>query len=444
MAVKRVLRDGSFRSGINLGALKELQSLPEVPHPRLLSLLDAFAYGDRVHLVLEYAVADLTALIRDRAVSLPEAAVKGYALQMLDGLAALHSRHWMHRDLKPDNVLITASGAVKLADFGHAARVPLGETGTTRGLFFRVVTLWYRPPELLMQARHYGPAVDMWSFGCILAELIMRQPLFAGADEADQLARIFRLLGTPVDPRASTGGDGAATGAATRAEAAKRPGGSRPPPPWAWRRQCETPAADTATLDDAVSCYSAVRSRRLRREAEASGARPATSSVASAGATTSASAAATSAGIRGNLWPGSHSLPGYTEHEHRDPQPWRAIVPASYFPAASPLALDLLAKCLIMDPARRITAADALRHPWFAAAPPPLPAAGLPLPAVAYRARGGGGGAGAVAAGAVGTTAEGSGGGGGSLSAAVNARSGQALDAFAAAAAVGGSRVGVV
>mmetsp|Transcript_30450 Transcript_30450/g.79013 ORF Transcript_30450/g.79013 Transcript_30450/m.79013 type:complete len:355 (+) Transcript_30450:430-1494(+) len=114
--------------------------------------------------------------------------------QILSGLSFCHARLVLHRDLKPQNVLIDKQGRVKLADFGLARAFQAKKTYT-----HEVVTLWYRAPELLLGNQEYSASVDLWSTGCILAELSCRRPLFPGDSEIDQLFRIFRLLGTPTE-----------------------------------------------------------------------------------------------------------------------------------------------------------------------------------------------------------------------------------------------------
>lgn len=112
---------------------------------------------------------------------------------MISGLAFCHSRRVLHRDLKPQNLLIDKEGSLKLADFGlaRAFGIPI------RTYTHEVVTLWYRAPEVLLGGRHYSPAMDIWSVGCIFAEMVMQKPLFPGDSEIDELFRVFRVLGTP-------------------------------------------------------------------------------------------------------------------------------------------------------------------------------------------------------------------------------------------------------
>jgi len=119
--------------------------------------------------------------------------VKTFLFQLLRGLHFCHCRRILHRDLKPQNLLIDKNGILKIADFGLARSfcVPL------RPYTHEVVTLWYRPPEILLGDTAYSTPVDIWSVGCIFAELLTRNPLFPGDCEIDQLFKIFRILGTP-------------------------------------------------------------------------------------------------------------------------------------------------------------------------------------------------------------------------------------------------------
>jgi serine/threonine protein kinase len=115
--------------------------------------------------------------------------------QLLLSIFFCHSHRVLHRDLKPQNLLIDRKGALKLADFGlgRAFGIPL------RTYTHEVVTLWYRPPEILLGSKMYACPVDMWAVGCIFAELVTRRPLFPGDSEIDELFKIFRVLGTPTE-----------------------------------------------------------------------------------------------------------------------------------------------------------------------------------------------------------------------------------------------------
>ncbi|XP_050552533.1 cyclin-dependent kinase 11B-like [Spodoptera frugiperda] len=116
-------------------------------------------------------------------------------LQFFGAVQHLHKNWILHRDLKPSNILLSYEGVLKVADFGLARKYELPPRQYTPGM----VTLWYRAPELLLFANEYSTYIDMWSIGCIFAELITLQPLFPGSSECDQLFRIFEGLGTPTD-----------------------------------------------------------------------------------------------------------------------------------------------------------------------------------------------------------------------------------------------------
>ncbi|KAJ6019788.1 hypothetical protein N7522_000496 [Penicillium canescens] len=127
------------------------------------------------------------------SLGLGDAMVKKFMVQLVEGIRYCHSRRILHRDLKPQNLLIDRDGNLKLADFGQARAfgVPL------RTYTHEVVTLWYRCPEILLGGRQYSTGVDMWSVGTIFAEMYTRKPLFPGDSEIDEIFKIFRVLGTP-------------------------------------------------------------------------------------------------------------------------------------------------------------------------------------------------------------------------------------------------------
>ena len=112
---------------------------------------------------------------------------------LLRGVAYLHANWIFHRDLKTSNLLLTKKGTLKICDFGLARSY----SKPLRPYTPVVVTLWYRAPELLLNAPSYSPAIDMWSVGCIFAEILLNEPLFPGRTELDQLNRIFKTLGPP-------------------------------------------------------------------------------------------------------------------------------------------------------------------------------------------------------------------------------------------------------
>ncbi|KAL1563714.1 putative serine/threonine-protein kinaseisoform X2 [Salvia divinorum] len=147
-----------------------------------------------LYLVFEYMEHDLAGLASHPGLKFTEPQVKCYMKQLLRGLDHCHSCGVLHRDIKGSNLLIDNSGILKIADFGLAS---LYDPHHSQPLTSRVVTLWYRPPELLLGATYYGTAVDLWSTGCILAELYASKPIMPGRTEVEQLHKIFKLCGSP-------------------------------------------------------------------------------------------------------------------------------------------------------------------------------------------------------------------------------------------------------
>ncbi|KAM8976720.1 cyclin-dependent kinase 4 [Pelodytes ibericus] len=199
VALKNV-RVQTNENGLPLSTVREvalLKRLEHFDHPNIVKLMDvcASARTDRetkVTLVFEHVDQDLkTYLKKVPAPGLPLETIKDLMKQFLCGLEFLHLNCIVHRDLKPENILVTSGGQVKLADFG-LARIYSCQMALTPV----VVTLWYRAPEVLLQSTYATP-VDIWSVGCIFAEMFKRKPLFCGNSEADQLCKIFDMIGLP-------------------------------------------------------------------------------------------------------------------------------------------------------------------------------------------------------------------------------------------------------
>lgn len=146
----------------------------------------------KLTLVFEHVDQDLTTYLdKVPEPGVPTETIKDMMFQLLRGLDFLHSHRVVHRDLKPQNILVTSSGQIKLADFG-LARIYSFQMALTSV----VVTLWYRAPEVLLQSSYATP-VDLWSVGCIFAELFRRKPLFRGSSDVDQLGKILDVIGLP-------------------------------------------------------------------------------------------------------------------------------------------------------------------------------------------------------------------------------------------------------
>ncbi|XP_013183676.1 cyclin-dependent kinase 7 [Amyelois transitella] len=197
VAVKKI-KIGSrleAQDGINRTALREIKLLQELQHINLIGLLDVFGQKSNVSLVFDFMDTDLEIIVKDNNIVLTPANVKAYMIMTLKGLEYLHQNWILHRDLKPNNLLINREGILKIGDFGLAKAFG----SPTRINTHQVVTRWYRSPELLFGARQYGTGVDMWAIGCILAELLLRVPFLPGESDLDQLTRIFQVFGTPTE-----------------------------------------------------------------------------------------------------------------------------------------------------------------------------------------------------------------------------------------------------
>ncbi|XP_022105463.1 cyclin-dependent kinase 7-like [Acanthaster planci] len=194
VAVKKIKlgHRSEAKDGVNRTALREIKLLQELKHDNIIGLLDVFGHKSNISLVFDFMDTDLEVIIKDNSLVLKPADIKAYMIMTLKGLEYLHN-HWiLHRDMKPNNLLIDADGILKIGDFGLAKFYG----SPNRVYTHQVVTRWYRCPELLFGARIYGVGVDMWALGCILAELLLRLPFLPGESDLDQLTRIFQTLGT--------------------------------------------------------------------------------------------------------------------------------------------------------------------------------------------------------------------------------------------------------
>ncbi|TYI18026.1 hypothetical protein ES332_A07G062300v1 [Gossypium tomentosum] len=180
--------------GFPLTSLREINILASFNHPSIVKVKEVVVDDhDNVYMVMEYMEHDLKALMESMKWPFSRSDVKCLMLQLLEGVKYLHDNWVLHRDLKTSNLLLSNQGELKICDFGMARQYGSPQKPYTT----KVVTQWYRAPELLLGAKTYSTAVDMWSVGCIMAEMLAKQPLFKGTSEIDQLRKIFDTLGTP-------------------------------------------------------------------------------------------------------------------------------------------------------------------------------------------------------------------------------------------------------
>jgi negative regulator of the PHO system len=195
VALKEIHLDSE--EGTPSTAIREISLMKELKHENIVSLYDVIHTENKLMLVFEYMDRDLKKYMDwkgDRG-ALDPVTIKSFMYQLLKGIAFCHENRVLHRDLKPQNLLINLKGQLKLADFGlaRAFGIPVNTFSN------EVVTLWYRAPDVLLGSRTYNTSIDIWSAGCIMAEMYTGRPLFPGTTNEDQLQKIFRLMGTPTE-----------------------------------------------------------------------------------------------------------------------------------------------------------------------------------------------------------------------------------------------------
>ncbi|GAB1217069.1 hypothetical protein ATERTT37_006292 [Aspergillus terreus] len=197
VAIKKIKVNADFKDGLSMDAIREVKYLQELAHPNIIALHDVFSSKDQnLNLVLEYLpLGDLEMLIKDGNIHYGVADVKAWMGMLARGVWFCHENFILHRDIKPNNLLIASDGEVKLADFGLARSFSDPYLRMTH----QVITRWYRPPELLYGARFYSGAVDVWSMGMVFAELLLRVPFVAGNTDLDQISKICEAFGTPTE-----------------------------------------------------------------------------------------------------------------------------------------------------------------------------------------------------------------------------------------------------
>lgn len=201
VAIKKIDRPVEREDYANI--LREIRTMRMFKHPNLLSLLDVYSAPTGIYLVMPFSPRDLKAVLLGTQ-ALSEGHFRYWMAQLLDGLVAMHAAHVVHRDLKPNNLLLDADNTLKICDFGLTRYIPAPGRAPGAdndvGLSEYVVTRWYRAPELLGRSRRYTTKIDLWAVGCIFAEMFLRtRSLLPGLDGEDQLHKIVQLVGMPSD-----------------------------------------------------------------------------------------------------------------------------------------------------------------------------------------------------------------------------------------------------
>lgn len=196
VALKKIRMEGE-RDGFPVTAIREIKLLQSLNHHNVVKLQEVMVERNDCFMIFEYLSHDLTGLLNHPEFELQAAHKKDLAKQLFEGLDYLHKRGVLHRDIKAANILVSNEGYLKLADFG-LARFYNKNAKKKQDYTNRVITIWYRSPELLLGETQYGPAVDIWSAACVLVEIFTRHAIFPGdGTEINQLDRIYNVLGTP-------------------------------------------------------------------------------------------------------------------------------------------------------------------------------------------------------------------------------------------------------
>lgn len=177
-----------------INAVREMNALRRMSHPNVVPLLGVHTHGANLVLVMPFEPRSLASVLAERDAALSEPHAAALSRMLLCGLCAVHGEGLLHRDIKPHNLLISANGTLRLADFGQARLLP---TERDASLSHAVASRWYRAPELLLGSRRYGAGVDLWAAGCVIAQLHTLSALLPGDSDIDQLFRVVRFLGSP-------------------------------------------------------------------------------------------------------------------------------------------------------------------------------------------------------------------------------------------------------
>lgn len=195
-AIKKV-KLGREKEGFPITSIREINLLLSLKHSYIVNVREVVIGSslDKIYVVMEYIEHELKDLMDHTDYRFRQSEVKLLVKQLLEAIEYLHSRFIIHRDLKTSNLLYSNKGFLKVCDFGLARKYVSSNKSYTPV----VVTLWYRAPEILLGCDKYTPAIDIWSVGCIFAELVLKEPLLRGQNEAEQIDLIFKTFGTPTN-----------------------------------------------------------------------------------------------------------------------------------------------------------------------------------------------------------------------------------------------------
>ncbi|CAI4044562.1 cyclin-dependent serine/threonine protein kinase CTK1 SKDI_11G0810 [Saccharomyces kudriavzevii IFO 1802] len=192
VALKKLRLQGE-KEGFPITSIREIKLLQSFDHPNVSTIKEIMVESQKtVYMIFEYADNDLSGLLLNKEVKISHSQCKHLFKQLLLGMEYLHDNKILHRDVKGSNILIDNQGNLKITDFGLARKMNSRADYTNR-----VITLWYRPPELLLGTTNYGAEVDMWGCGCLLVELFNKTAIFQGSNELEQIESIFKIMGTP-------------------------------------------------------------------------------------------------------------------------------------------------------------------------------------------------------------------------------------------------------
>ena len=196
VALKK-LRLESEREGFPITSHREIGLLQSFDHENIVGLNEIMVEKNQVFMIFPYMNHDLSGILQQNNIEISNSEKKNLFNQLLKGIQYLHLNRIIHRDIKGSNILIDNNGILKITDFGLARKMKnIDENKLNPNYTNRVITLWYRPPEILLGSTNYGREIDIWGIGCLLLELFTRKAIFQGINEIDQLWKIYDIMGT--------------------------------------------------------------------------------------------------------------------------------------------------------------------------------------------------------------------------------------------------------